>query len=140
MTHDDIKKIFETLVYQYAKEKKIRVAYHNVVFKPSANETYLRSTLLPSVTNSYTLSGDHVLLKGIYQVDVITDSNVGISVAESIAGELRNVFKMNEVYFKLDSKEYVQQITHLQSNQGFTTDTGFVYPLWFEYRCDVNDF
>lgn len=138
MTHDDIKKIFETLLYEYAKKDNIRVSYHNVVFKPSANETYLRSTLLPSVTTSYTLSGDHLLLKGIYQVDVITEKNVGIAKAEKIAEDLRKIFKMNKVYYKPNSEEYVQQITPIHTTQGFLDDSSFIYPLWMEYRCDTN--
>lgn len=138
INHEEIKKIFETLLAEYAKNKGIRVAYHNVKFTPSANETYLRSHILPALTTSYTLAGDHTQYRGIYQITIVTPLNGGTKIAGDIAGELMNIFKMNRIYYKKDSNEYVQQIKPFHTTQGFVEDAKFSYPMSFEYRCDVN--
>lgn len=144
MTHDDIKKIYETILNDYAITKDIRIAYHNVKFTPSANETYLKSNIIPSVTGSYTLSGDHTVLIGRYQITVVTPLHKGTAVAEGIAKDIRNIFKNVDIKYPMDSNNlpvgnvFVQQMTPIETTQGFVGDTVFTYPLRFKYRCDFN--
>lgn len=132
------------MLSEYAATKSLRVVYHNVKFTPKANETYLRSNIIPSVTSSYTLSGDHTVLIGRYQITVVTPLGKGTAVAEDIAKDIRNIFKNIDINYPKDinglpvGNVFVQQISPIETTQGFVDDTVFTYPLRLKYRCDFN--
>ena len=135
MSHDDIKTIYEKMLSEHFKGR-YRIAYHNVKFTPKAEEVYLKSHILPSVTRSLTLSGDHTLYAGLYQVTVVTPLGGGVRICNDIYKELKNVFKINDRN-TLDGVEFVQQTSPIHTTQGFVEDVTFTYPMWWEYRSDV---
>lgn len=136
MSHDDIKKIYEILLERWSSGR-YRIAYNNVKFTPKGNETYIKSNILPSVTRSLALSGDHTMYSGMYQITVVCPLNTSTKICNDIYKELKDVFVINERN-TLDDVEYVQQISPIHTTQGFVKDTTFIYPMWFEYRSDVN--
>ena len=136
MSHDDIKKIYETLLNQWSNGR-YRIAYNNVKFTPKADETYIKSDILPSVTRSLTLSGDHTMYAGMYQITVVCPLNTSTKICNDIYKELKSVFEIN-TRNTLDGVEYVQQVSPIHTTQGFVKETTFIYPMWFEYRSDVN--
>lgn len=135
-SHDRIKRIFEVELSNFAEENNLPISYFNVKFTPVVGETYLRSYLTPTVTDSFSLSGDHKLLMGIYQISIITKVGVGTSIAAELASKLGEIFTLNRRYSG-DGWE-VQQITHLQVSKGFNDETVYILPTSFTYRCDTN--
>ena len=135
MLHEDIKLVLETTLSQLAKDEGLRVAYTNVRFKPVAGETWLKSSLLPALTLSETLSGDHIGLQGIYQIDVYTDVNVGTKRASDVVRLLNKEFKVNNSY---GEGGVVRQISPLHANSGSVQDSNFVVNTWWSYRADIN--
>lgn len=138
MSHEKIKRLFEIELNTFALSQTppLRVSYKNVKFTPKVGEVYLRSEIMPAVTDSLTLSGDHKLYVGLYSIDVVVPLNIGTKKATDIAESLNQLFALNKLY---GSKPLVvQQIKPLYIPEGDVEDTVYVLPTHFRYRCDTN--
>lgn len=67
------------------------IAWPNMRFEPTNNETYLRPTLLPAQTELNTIAGQQ-LHKGIYQVDVCVPLKTGIASLTSWLDAIDSLF------------------------------------------------
>lgn len=139
MSHEVIKRMYETKLKEFADTQtpKLPISYFNVKFSPVPESTYLRSHLTPVLTETLTLSGDHKMFIGIYQIAIIVKMNTGTSLASNIAAGLSDVFKVNAITEDVSGLK-VQQITPLQVSKGYIDDTVFILPTSFNYRCDTN--
>lgn len=139
MSQAKIRNIFQTVVYDYAQGKSLRVAYDNVQFTPNVNETYLACHLMPSVTKTETLSGDHKAFIGIFQVTIVAGSGKSTSAVDQIADDLQNEFKVYSLHSEEGSPSFiVQVISPLNVPEGRVQAGNWVVPCYFEYRADTN--
>ena len=137
MSHARVRNLFQTTLKTYADAKNIRVAFDNVQFTPTTNETYLVSHLMPASTNSGTLSGDHKAFVGVYQVSVVTVSGRATSQSDQISAELQQEFTVYKRY--TDSTGFtVQVMTPLHVPEGKVQNGGWIVPCYFNYRADTN--
>ncbi|NAT28059.1 hypothetical protein CVE22_10180, partial [Pseudomonas syringae pv. actinidiae] len=66
------------------------MAYQGVSFTPEADETYLAAFMLPAGTD--TLSGDHRVYTGLFQINVVTSAGNGTGEAEGIVDDIASLF------------------------------------------------
>lgn len=140
MSHELIKIMFEKRLSQYAEANNYRVALQNVKFTPNANETYFRSNLIPSGTESFTLSGDHRQYRGIYQIDIITPPLISTAPASRLMDEIEELFPLYQPIYEIPNDRtsfMVQPISPLSRHDGFSEPTHFLLPASFQYRADV---
>ena len=90
MSHNIIAAAFESRLLAWAKvrTKPLKVVVENETYTPGAEETYLRAFTLPAPTASNTLSGDHRLYTGVFQVNIVTPSGKYRTEASGIVDEL----------------------------------------------------
>lgn len=138
MSHELIKRLYESELEKFAKTKtpQIPISYFNVKFDPVVDETYIRSHITPVLSETITLSGDHEMFIGIYQMAIIVKFGIGTALANNLAAELKEIFKVNRVIEGNGLK--VQQITPLRVEDAFLDDTVLILPTSFNYRCDTN--
>jgi hypothetical protein len=135
MSHRLCRELFESRLAGWAKTKGLRVAYQNVNFQPNSGETYLTATLLPALTDSLTLSGDHREYTGIFQVSVVTPAGKGAGAGEALADELSALYPLND---RLSKGAFVVQIiTPVAVARAIPQDTTFTVPASFTYRADT---
>lgn len=137
MSHARVRNLFQTALAAYAATKGIRVAFDNVQFTPTTNETYLVSHLMPASTNSRTLSGDHKAFVGVYQVSVVTPSGKATNTSDEVLKELQNLFPIYGRYTDLTGFT-VQIMSPLQCPEGKVQNGGWIVPCYFDYRADTN--
>jgi hypothetical protein len=142
LSHDTIRAIFETILTEYAEDNNLRVAYHNVPFTPEAKETFLKSNILPSRTDSNDLQGKHRLYGGVYQIMIVTPKGKGSLVASEIIKDLEQLYPLYTPMYEdpLDPDSFfVQVTTPFQSPFGESDigDTEAVFPVSFQYRADT---
>lgn len=136
MSHALIRQLVEKKLSTWAATKNVRIAYENVTFTPIAKETYLESDLTPVDTGSETLSGDHTLFRGIYQVNVICPLGEGTAKANALAAEIASLFP---IYQPLTSGTFrVIPLTHPKIMDGLVRDSSYMLPVFFNYRADTN--
>lgn len=139
MSQAKIRNIFQTKIASYAATKSIRVAYDNLQFVPKANETYLACHLIPSVTKTETLSGDHKAFIGIFQITIVVGSGKATSLSDEIAEELQNEFKVYSLHSRAaDPLFVVQVLSPLNVPEGKVQSGNWIVPSYFEYRADTN--
>ena len=137
MSHARVRNLFQTALAAYAATKGIRVAFDNVQFTPTTNETYLVSHLMPASTNSRTLSGDHKAFVGVYQITIVSPSGRATSKSDEISAELQQEFTVYKRY--TDSTGFtVQVMSPLHTPEGKVQNGGWIVPCYFDYRADTN--
>lgn len=133
MSHEKIKRLFEAELMVFASQRSMRVSTRNAKFTPVTNETYFVSEILPAVTDSLTLGGDHRLYIGLYQITIVTPLNVGTKVATDLAEDLSELFKLNKLY---GADNDIQIIKPLYIPEGDVEGAVYKLPTHFRYRCD----
>ena len=74
------------------------IYYPNVDAEPTKPVNWLRPTLLPASTETYTLDGNDKF-HGIYQVDIFTILKTGIDPINTIADAIRDGFNRQTLSF-----------------------------------------
>ena len=137
MSHARVRNLFQTALKAYADNKGLRVAFDNVQFTPTTNETYLVSHLMPASTNSGTLSGDHKAFVGVSQITIVSPSGRATSQSDEISLELQQEFTVYKRY--IDSTGFtVQVMSPLHTPEGKVQNGGWIVPCYFDYRADTN--
>ncbi|KPY83734.1 phage tail terminator-like protein [Pseudomonas syringae pv. tagetis] len=138
MSHNIISAAFESrlLAWAKARAKQLKVVVENETYSPATGETYLRAFTLPSVTGSNTLSGDHRVYVGVFQVNVITPSGKYRTEASGIVDELAALFALNLRITRAGLVALV--MTPVAPGPGIQDENAFTIPASFQYRSDTN--
>lgn len=138
MSHNIIAAAFESRLLAWARARvpKLKVVAENETYTPTAGETYLRAFTLPAVTASNTLSGDHRLYTGVFQVNIITPSGKYRTEASGIVDELAALFPLN---LRIERGGLVALVmTPVAPGPGIPDGNTFTIPASFQYRADTN--
>lgn len=138
MSHNIIAAAFESrlLTWAKARAKPIKVVVENETFTPATGETYLRAFTLPAVTGSNTLSGDHRVYTGVFQVNIVTASGKYRTEASGIVDELAALFTLN---LRIPRAGLVALVmTPVAPGPGIPDGNTFTVPASFQYRSDTN--
>lgn len=138
MSHDIISAAFESrlLTWAKARAKPIKVVAENETYTPATGETYLRAFTLPAVTASNTLSGDHRVYAGVFQVNIVTASGKYRTEASGIVDELAALFPVNLRIPRAGLVAIV--LTPVGPGPGVPDGNTFTVPASFQYRADTN--
>lgn len=137
MSEKEIRAAYEgrLAAWAAARSPSLRISYENVPFTPANGETYLKAFLLPGDTTSDDLAGDHEAHRGVFQVSVVSPTNIGSGVANGIAKEIAAQFYTN---LRLTvSGVTVQQITPCRVAAALQGDSDYTVPVSFSYRADL---
>lgn len=136
MSHKIIRSLFETRLAEWATERGLRAAYQGVNFTPASDETYLSAFMLPAGTNTETLSGDHRVYTGVFQINVVTPVGNGTGDAEGLVDELADLFP---AFLRLKRDDFeVMVLTPVEPGPPITGDTTLTVSASFQYRSDTN--
>ena len=138
MSHNIIAAAFESRLMTWAKAraKPIKVVVENETYTPAAGETYMRAFTLPAVTASNTLSGDHRVYAGVFQVNIVTASGKYRTEASGIVDELAALFPLN---LRIPRAVLVALVmTPVAPGPGIPDGNTFTVPASFQYRSDTN--
>ncbi|MCG6574871.1 hypothetical protein EGM97_09140 [Pseudomonas sp. AF32] len=137
MSHKIIRSLLEARLKAWADTRTpaLRVAYQNVPFTPSNDETYLRAFLIPAGTDSNDLAGAHRLYTGVFQITIVTPVGNGPSGAETIADELAALYPLNDRLARDGITALI--MTPVEPGPELTEDTAFALPVSFQYRSDT---
>lgn len=137
MSHDIISAAFESrlLTWAKARAKPIKVVVENETYTPATGETYLRAFTLPAVTASNTLSGDHRVYAGVFQVNIVTASGKYRTEASGIVDELAVLFPLNLRIPRAGLVAIV--LTPVGPGPGIPDGTTYTIPASFQYRADT---
>jgi hypothetical protein len=93
MTMTALQSILEIHLASFATDAGLRVAWPNVAFSRSGNETYLAVNNLPASVQAAALGRDaQDVLTGIYQIDVVAPSGNGWAPSADVVDGLRSHF------------------------------------------------
>lgn len=137
MSHNIIGAAFESrlLAWAKARTKPLKVVVENETYNPTTAETYLRAFTLPAVTASNTLSGDHRLYTGVFQVNVVAPSGKYRTEASGIVDELAVLFPLN---LRIERGGLVVLVmTPVSPGPGIPDGNTFTIPASFQYRSDT---
>ena len=138
MSHNIISAAFESRLLAWAKARvpKLKVVSETETYTPAAAETYLRAFTLPAVTASNTLSGDHRVYVGVFQVNVVAPSGKYRTEASGIVDELAALFPLN---LRIPRAGLVALVmTPVAPGPGIPDGNTFTVPASFQYRSDTN--
>lgn len=138
MSHNIIAAAYESRLLAWAKARvpKLKVVVENETYTPATGETYLRAFTLPALVASNTLSGDHRLYTGVFQVNVVAPSGKYRTEASGIVDELAALFPLN---LRIERGGLVVQImTPVSPGPGIPDGNTFTIPASFQYRSDTN--
>ncbi|WP_122663503.1 phage tail terminator-like protein [Pseudomonas viridiflava] len=136
MSHKIIRSLFELRLAAWAAERELRVSYQGVNFTPASDETYLSAFMLPAGTNTNTLSGDHRVYTGVFQINVVTPVGNGTGDAEGLVDELADLFP---AFLRLKRDEFeVLVLTPVEPGPPIIGDTTLTVSASFQYRSDTN--
>lgn len=136
MSHKVIRSLFEQRLAVWAAARTLRIAYQGVTFDPEPDETYLAAFTLPAGTNTNTLSGDHRVYTGVFQINVVTPAGNGTGDAEGLADDLGDLFpaflRLKQGYFE------VMALTPVEPGPPIQADNTLTISVSFQYRADTN--
>lgn len=138
MSHNIIAAAFESRLLAWAKTrtKPLKVVVENETYTPGVAETYLRAFTLPAVTDSNTLSGDHRIYTGVFQVSIVAPSGKYRTEAGGIVDELAALFPLN---LRIPRTGLVALVmTPVAPGPGIPDGNTFTVPASFQYRSDTN--
>jgi len=138
MSHNIIAAAFESRLLAWAKTrtKPLKVVVENETYSPMAGETYLRAFTLPATTASNTLSGDHRLYTGVFQVNIVAPSGKYRTEASGIVDELAALFPLN---LRIPRGGLVTLVmTPVAPGPGIPDGNTFTISTSFQYRADTN--
>ena len=116
-----------------ARSPALPVAWENKPFTKPAG-AYLKAFLLPAATDAPDLAGALRTYRGVFQVSVVVPINTGPGAAMGIADELAALFVVNA---RLTNTVTVQQITPCSIAPALQTESEYIVPVSFTYRCDT---
>ena len=138
MSHAIIASVYEAklIAWNAARPEKLKIVFENTAYAPADGETYLRAFTIPGDTASNTLSGDHRLFTGVFQVSIIAPAGTGKAKTNPIAAELTDLFPI----YARDTKGAVTVVTMspVDPGPGITGDSTYTVPVSFLYRADTN--
>ncbi|PHN79899.1 phage tail terminator-like protein [Pseudomonas syringae] len=136
MSHKIIRSLFEQRLTVWAGGRKLKIAYQGVSFTPEADETYLAAFMLPAGTGTDTLSGDHRVYTGVFQVNVVTPAGNGTGEAEGLVDDIAALFP---AYLRLKQDAFeVLVLTPVEPGPPITGDSTLTVSASFQYRADTN--
>lgn len=117
-----------------ARVPALPIAYENTTGAPAL--PCLRTHLLPARTTSDTLEGTHRAYRGVFQVAIVVPIGAGPALAETIAGELADLFPVN---LRLPNGAITVQVTGPASAApALQHESDFTVPVSLPYRTDTN--
>lgn len=138
MSHNIIAAAFESrlLTWAKARAKPIKIVVENETYTPATGETYLRAFTLPAVTGSNTLSGDHRVYAGVFQINIVTASGKYRTEASGIVDELAALFPLN---LRIPRAGLIALVmTPVAPGPGIPDGNTFTVSASFQYRSDTN--
>lgn len=153
MSHGTIRKLFNKALLEYTDTTGMPVFLDNVrsfdqngsPIEPPSKGEYLKVHLIPADTYDDSLSGDHKVYTGMYQVTIVTKYGVGSLRSESIADAIQNVFKLNRRFVDIadtnpieENRFTVQVTSPVTVPEGRQLGVQWILPIHFEYRADTN--
>lgn len=138
MSHNIISAALESrlLAWAKARTKPLKVVAENETYTPATGETYLRAFALPAVTASNTLSGDHHLYVGVFQVNIVAPSGKYRTESSGIVDELAALFPVNLRIPRAGLVAIV--LTPVGPGPGIADGSTYTVPASFQYRADTN--
>ncbi|WP_434676226.1 phage tail terminator-like protein [Pseudomonas sp. D3-10] len=138
MSHSIIAAAFESRLLAWAKVRAtpLKVVVENETYTPTDGVTYLRAFTLPAITDSNTLSGDHRLYTGVFQINIVTSSGKYRTEASGIVDELAALFPLN---LRIPRGGLVALVmTPVAPGPGIPDGNTFTVSASFQYRADTN--
>lgn len=136
MSHKIIRSLFEQRLAAWAAVRNLRIAYQGYTFDPQPGETYLAAFTLPAATNTSTLSGDHRVYTGVFQINVVTPAGNGTGDAEGIIDDLDPLFAP---FLRLKEGEFeVMVLTPVGPGPLIQAGNALTVSASFQYRADTH--
>lgn len=145
MSQARVRKLFYNALLEYTDTTGIAVYLDNIrefdqngsAIEPPPSGNYLHAHLIPADTYDDSLSGDHKVFIGMFQVTIVTEYGRGSKIAEDIADEIQQVFSLNRRF--IDSSGFtVQVISPIKVPEGRQQGVQWRLPVYFDYRADTN--
>lgn len=138
MSQARIRQTFETALYDNFSTVYDILPY-STKSTPNPNNITLRPRLLPSTTNTLTLSGDHKVFTGLFQVGVCTPLGMGVGAADEVIEALQALYPTDSEWtHPTDLSFEVQVISPISVLNSEAEDSFFYTPVRFSYRADTN--
>jgi len=137
MSHNIIASIYESKLIAWAKAlpAPLKVVVENEAYDPVDGVTYLQAFTLPADSASNTLSGDHKLYTGVFQVSIVTPSGKFRGVAGALVDQIAALFPLYERNTK--GALTVVTMSPVDPGPGVSDGTTFTVPVSFLYRADT---
>lgn len=132
MSHARVRQAIELRLMAWATARPIRVANFEQGFEAGPDETYLQAFQLPAGTTCRYLGSDAYEYTGVYQVSIVCPAGQPLATAETLVGELSNLFKVDS---ELSRNGFEGLVTE-PVDQGPTITESATYrvPTSFTYR------
>jgi len=92
--------------------------------------------MLPAGTGTDTLSGDHRVYTGVFQVSLVTPAGNGTGEAEGLVDDISALFP---AYLRLKQDAFeVLVLTPVEPGPPITGDSTLTASASFQYRADTN--
>ncbi|MGY2285165.1 phage tail terminator-like protein [Pseudomonas gingeri] len=138
MSHAIIASIYEAklIAWNAGRADKLKIVFENTAYAPADGETYLRAFTIPGDTASNTLSGDHRLFTGVFQVSIIAPAGTGKAKTNPLVADLTGLFPL----YARDTKGAITVVTMspVDPGPGIAGDSTYTVPISFSYRSDTN--
>lgn len=129
-----IAELLERHLYQWTARKDLPVAAENITFD-APDRPYVQSHVLPATNDVIDLSGDLVVYRGVYQVNVCVPTGRGKSTAYALAEELVDHFAVNTVLTDGEFSCYIDEIP--SASAGIVNNRIYMVPVSMGYRSDT---
>ena len=128
MKHFECQKVLNRKLSEFAKSKKIDIAYPNIEYEPNIKKTWLKLFYLPTYAENIFFGKNREQIHGIMQVDIYTPRDSGTEKAYKLAEELQDVFGVNSVVTSEDGFVRIIDfdLTSMQEND------------WFRVMCEIH--
>lgn len=135
MSQKEVRAILEMRLKDWADGEDLPVAFENQAFAPPAG-SYLKFNLLPALTRSEDLEGQHRAINGIVQITIFSASGSGPKEAEELLIELDSLFPCGQSI--AGDTLSVLIASPLSAANGFADKGHYAVPASFQYRADVS--
>ncbi|HDS1811583.1 DUF4128 domain-containing protein [Pseudomonas juntendi] len=132
MSHARVRQAIELRLMAWATARPIRVANFEQGFEAGPDETYLQAFQLPAGTTCRYLGSDAYEYTGVYQVSIVCPAGQPLATAETLVGELSNLFKVDS---ELSRKGFEGLVTEpVDQGPTITESATYTVPTSFTYR------
>ncbi|WP_336872624.1 phage tail terminator-like protein [Pseudomonas juntendi] len=132
MSHARVRQAIELRLMAWATARPIRVANFEQGFEAGPVETYLQAFQLPAGTTCRYLGSDAYEYTGVYQVSIVCPAGQPLATAETLVGELSNLFKVDS---ELSRKGFEGLVTEpVDQGPTITESATYTVPTSFTYR------